>query len=340
MPFVESSLKAMNIHASVQQLRAISLIYNLIAYRFRGIRYKLIVTSSPETNMKLSWIFIFLILLIYRVETLCIRNSIRWRFSSRIKESRSFWKVDDNLYTLFKKCVSTILSSASEHSLLYRSNSLVFESSSQRDSFFAQHPNLSTKPHLIFSGRLPLSDYPGISQVKKSKELNSIVVGILGSICPKRREYKTLLEALINLKNTGFYPSVVFLGRQVSPESGQIINLFSPFLGNSKTRVMEFVDETTIINAVSALDVLIAPLNPTWGYEIGWSTGAIGDSEFMNLPLLLPEFVRSVYLEDSINFYGNSEELATKLSGLDVLKLPNASLFSKDKLCQFLLADK
>jgi len=276
----------------------------------RSDKPRVIIVSSVESVMPLRLIWRLFLIAFLKPQVLCIRNIGRWKKSER---EISFFAHKKELKNKLKFTFLSSISFILEKFVLASCKSIVLESLSQEKLLLNYGFKMAiSKPRMVFSGRLPWQEVisnPNTTTKTSATRARHIHLGILGSIRNSRRDYSQLLSTLETLDSLGFTAQVSFLGKFINEESMIILRKFSPYLFFHPTEESPIVSEIELVALSQQIDFLISPLSEQWGYEKGWSTGAIADSEFLSLPLLVPKFAGIDAADSSVVSYGSNSEL-------------------------------
>lgn len=295
-------------------------------------RVEMIITSSLEGPASYSQLFALTQIFKFGCGILCVRNAERWKFSNRrLKRGLSGFKKPVVFLKMYALAISTYVL---EKSIAKKARGLVFEFESQRRLFLTYHKSFRDVPTLIFSGRVP-GDFLDVQESKDYSIDKSINLGILGTLNSSRRNYNPLLSALDLLQQQGHVIKVYFLGSHVGSDSEKIKKLFGSFVCMAPTYENPYITNTEILSIRQAIDVLIAPLNQTWGYHEGKSSGALADAIYLRKPILLPKFSKTFFYPISANYYDGVQDLVQMLKNTRNLSLADQNAIGIPDLEKF-----
>ena len=143
-----------------------------------------------------------------------------------------------------------------------------------------------------------------------------MIIGLLGSVDPKRRNYSVVAESLRHL-STKDLSKILFVTLGTCSESdfvihlGQINKLCPVYVHE------QFISEDDFASLGSRCDVLIAPVNQSPGYGYAKGTGSIGDSLYLKKKLICPTFMdpESEFSKNTL-MYESPEDISAHLLNL------------------------
>lgn len=228
------------------------------------------VSTGPESNILADLLFFLILCLFWRRKmVLSVRNSDRWgcaRGAPSFQDRVRSW-------------------------VILRIPMLVFESNVQRMFFHECVPSFegrSSSLPVLFSDAIEIWGRDLANPRRRvTQEAGSLTIGLLGGVDPKRRDYETLLTALMLLEPANRRAlTIAILGTSKGVDSAGIlarlaavvaVNQFSPYLSNRR-----------LFSEMKRCDLLLSPLSTDVGYGVRKGTGAIGDALVVNLRLVIP----------------------------------------------------
>lgn len=145
-----------------------------------------------------------------------------------------------------------------------------------------------------------------------------MIVGLLGSVDPKRRDYSVVAESLRELSDDVLC-NILFVTLGKCSESDftlclEQINKLCPVYVHD-----QFISEDDFATLGLRCDVLLAPVKPGPGYGYAKGTGSIGDSLYLKKKLICPAFLdpESEFLQNTL-VYNEPEDISGHL--LDVMQ--------------------
>lgn len=152
--------------------------------------------------------------------------------------------------------------------------------------------------------------------INSRKPNNSFRLGLLGSLDEARRNYQTVLDALMELpeEQIDFF-EVVVLGECIDGEDNKILKSFEKLV--IVDYPLRYLTSEEFDQKGSNCDLLISPLLPSLEYGTFKGSGSIGDALYLRKNIILPSFVDPDGEFNQISYYySNKSELADILSSV------------------------
>lgn len=235
------------------------------------------ISTGPEQGRWSDLIFFGLLILLFRARLVLTIRGV------------SQWVVDAHTYagtrrqTAFRSCLVSLVPR------------LVFESERQMAYFLSQTERGSRDNAHTASLCTSFSDYAGLlpSPIKDLAQMDhqevpaQVSVGLLGGFDEERRDYRTLIEALLLMdEELRKKLLLVPLGNLMAQSSGRVIGELEAVVQVVKSPA--FLSAKEMLDRGKATSFLIAPLRLDRGYGYAHGTGAIGDSIWIRRKVLLP----------------------------------------------------
>ena len=279
--------------------------WNILKYVFKFFKKDSIIVVSTAREFlftKVEFINI-LILILVKPDIVCIRNPNTWFISKDNFGHQSFLRNFNSLVSIFLR-----------QGLAKRATFIVCESQSQTDYIKSKFKGRNTKNCLSFPGRL-IDVKPKIeSDVYNFKKEKKIIVGVLGSIDERKKDYEIILRAIKDIQPE-FRPMFVFLGSKMPKSSYSVIDRFKDV-----TEVLypmeKIISEIDFYSYGQICDVLISPLRAEINYGSKFGTGSIADAIALQKFIIFPENIK---IDDSLNQIYIKFETVTQLKNIFLL---------------------
>lgn len=269
---------------------------------FKGWRYKYInISTGPEGNHISDFLnvfsFFFCCLLFRKKIILTIRNI------------SCYFPEPFCLYSFIRNFAIHLISK------------FTFESETMKNIFFKKL-NRNNADLAVSYDRYPdtILHIRGKKKVKILK--NSIRIGLLGSVCEKRRNYDTVFHALkFASKKVRQKIKILVLGACQNGAKNSVIKKLKSVVNVNVKKTLLCEKEFAFLG--TDCDVLLAPLSNRSAYGTLKGSGSIGDAVYLKKRLILPEFVDPYKEFRAFCIYYNSAlELSRILTNI-VLKRNN-----------------